>query len=218
MARMGHDESLLLRDAIRILTPADKWAAFLQILGGNSNDALSALSGQPAGRLLLDAEIASKSVYAEAERQNVRAFERLQIEINASFETRRRSGGLVLRGYTVTSPTRLVPIPRDLPLEYDFIHSTARSGDLEFRGVTVRTKRDGLTKVDAHSSYLRVSDAELEKFCRMKIKRASPVPSMDVLLKAAKTHFAAKHVARARVRDLHRVLIDPLSRRPGPRK
>jgi hypothetical protein len=215
---MGHDdERLPLRDAIRILTPTEKWAALLDLVGGNDDAAISALSGEPAGRLLLDAEIASKSLYAEAERDKVRAFEKLGTEIIASFETRRRSGGLALRGYTVTSPTRLVPIPRDLPLEYDFVHGTARSGDLEFRGITVRAKTDAPAKIGT-ASYAPASDAELKDFCRSYVKSASPAPSSDALWEAAKTHFVGKHVARARVRKLHKDLIPPLLRKRGPRK
>lgn len=216
---MGHsNESYPLGDAIRSLTPSDKWAALVKITGGSYDAVMSALSGHPAGRLLLDAEIATKSMYAETERKRVRAFEKLQAEIIACLDAARRSGGLVLEGYTVQLPSKRIQISPDLPLEYDFINSAARSGDLQFHGVTVRTKSYGLKKAIGASSYPRVSDAELGDFCRARIAGASAAPSMDALWDAAKSRFVGKHVARARVRRLHEALIPPLSRKRGPRK
>jgi hypothetical protein len=217
---MAHsDQPLSLRDAIRTFTPSDKWAALLNLVGGSEDAAISALSGRPTGRLALDAARASISVYEEAPRKRVRAFQKLRAEIIDTFEVRRRSAQLVLRGYTVMSPTKLTPIPRGLSLDYDFAHGIARTGQLEFHGITVRAKTaDAPPKAGTPFTYPRVSNTDLEKFCQSYIANASSVPSMDALWEAAKKHFAGNHVVRGHVRGLHQSLIDPLSRKRGPRR
>lgn len=216
---MDHsDGPIPLRDAIRNLTPNEKWTALLELVGGKGDDAMSALSGRPAGRLLLDVEIAARSFYADPERGRVRAFERLRGDIISCFNIQRRSGGLVLKGYTAAWPTWRAPISPGLPLEYDFISSTARSGDLQFHDVTVHAKKANASAKAATASRSRVPDPDLEKFCKTYIANAARVPSMEALEVAAKGHFAGKHIGRARLRALHAALIPAISRRPGPRK
>jgi hypothetical protein len=210
------NEPFALRSAIRTSTSTDKWAALMDMVGGNDDDAISALSGRPAGRLLLDAEIASKSLYAEWERRKVHAFEKLRAAILYCFESRRRSG-LVLKGYTTASPATPIPISPDLPLEYDFATGTARSGNLKFHGITFRMQTSRVAKPGG-LFYPAAAGAELENFCKKHLASASPVPAMDALWDAAKKAFEGKHVSRDRVRKLHRTLIPPQSRKSGPRK
>jgi len=94
-----------------------------------------------AGRLLLNAEIASKSIYTRRERKRIRAFETLRAKITTEFDARRR-GDLILKGFTEASPAKPLTISPDLELKYDFARGTARSGDIRFDGVRACIKAE----------------------------------------------------------------------------
>jgi len=206
-----------LRDAIRALTPKKRWRALLRLVGGRADDAVRALSGQMAGRLLLDAEIASKSVYTMRERKRIRAFERLRAVITAEFDARRR-GDLILKGFTEASPAKPLAISPDLELAYDFARGTAQSGDIRFHGVTACIKAEEPESVRGKDTQPPVSEADLAAFFKKYLETTSRAPSMDGLWEAAKEAFSGKHVSRERVRKMHRGLIPAPLRRPGPRK
>lgn len=210
-------EELELRDAIRKTVDPDRWAALLKAVGGNENDALRALSGQVTGRLQLTEEIASKSLYAQHERNKFRAFERIRDEIIGAFDARRQEN-MELKGFPITSPGRAVKIPRSLPLTYDFVDGSASSDELRFHGVVARVDTNKTGDNEPPPRVLPVSESELETFSKEYLKGKSPVPSMDDLWKAAQQAFAGKQVSRARTRKMHRDILPASSRKSGPRK
>lgn len=201
-----------LRDAIHDLTPEARWAELLKFTHGNLFDAINALSGRWIGKMALTHEIASKNLYAERERGMFRACQRLCRQVIADFDSLRRDGKILLKGFTIASPTRSISIPLDMQLKYDFAANSAQCGDLKFYKVTV-TKEAAAAQNRDHI----VAGAALEAFCTRFIGE-HPIPSMKALHEAANLEFKGKHVSRARIRQLHKKLIPATLRTRGPRK
>jgi hypothetical protein len=206
---------LPLRDTVRELTSGHEWAALSQCVGGSNDDAIRALSGEKVGRLLLAAEVVSKSLYAEPERALLRRFQKVRAEALDVFEARRKVD-LVLKGVTAASSGRAVTIPADLLLEFDFATGSAHTGDIHFHQITARIPSGEMENLSAETGETTVR--QLEAFFKSYIESCSSVPSMDASWKAAREAFVGKHVSRARVRELHRKIIPAASRKPGPRK
>lgn len=206
-----------LHEAIRELTASNLWDAFVDCVGGTERDVMSALSGRPTGRLSLSLEIASRQLGAEREAAVRRKYAKLSNEIVDAFNAR-REGGMVLRGFTPASPGRALEISRNLPVEYDFVNDSVRSGEIRFSGVTVSLPPANAVNFNDRTHLPPISEHDLRAFCKDRLSGDGPVPSADNLYKEALDKFSGHRVTRVAIRALHKELVPASQRKQGPRQ